>query len=66
MDEPRRQYGKRSESDKDKHYMISLVYGIEKKKERKVRRIGKEIRFGVTSLVLQMVKNLPAIQETWV
>ena len=63
MDEPRRQYGKRSQSDKNKYYMISLVYGIGKKK---VRLTGKEIRSGVTFLVVQMVKNLPAIQETWV
>ena len=34
MDEPRRQYGKRRESDKDKYYMISLVYGFGKKKEK--------------------------------
>ena len=34
--------------------------------KKKVRLTGKEIRSGVTFLVVQMVKNLPAIQETWV
>ena len=58
MDEPEGHYAKWNKPDRYRQELYDITYALRKKK--------KEDRIEWASLVAQLTKNPPAMQETWV